>query len=115
MAASDPLSLIFTALGDPTRRNILSRLAKGPCTVGELATPFAMSSPAVSQHLKVLERARLIERTTRAQWRLIALRPEGLDTAAEWVDAHRQDWSERLDGLEAYLGNIEGDGSDEAG
>lgn len=109
MSASDPLSLIFSALGDPTRRAILSRLSEGPVTVRELAKPFEISAPAVSQHLKVLERAQLIERTVEAQWRRIKARPQALDPASEWVERHRRDWSERLDALEDYLQTSEGE------
>ncbi|HKH08817.1 MAG TPA: metalloregulator ArsR/SmtB family transcription factor [Agromyces sp.] len=102
-AAIDGLSLVFHALADPTRRAILSRLHGGPTTVGELAEPFAMSRPAISQHLKVLERAGLIERTTTAQWRTCTLRTEPLDQASEWVDRHRGEWNERFDLLEEHL------------
>jgi len=102
-AAIDGLSLVFHALADPTRRAILSRLHGGPTTVGELAEPFAMSRPAISQHLKVLERAGLIERTTTAQWRTCTLRTEPLDQASEWVERHRGEWNERFDLLEEHL------------
>lgn len=103
MVSADRLSLAFAALADPTRRAILSRLARGPVTVGELAAPFAMSGPAVSQHLKVLERAGLVERTARAQWRTVTLRTEPLDDVAAWVDRHRREWDERFDRLEERL------------
>jgi len=102
-AVIDELSLVFHALADPTRRAILSRLHGGPTTVGELAEPFAMSRPAISQHLKVLERAGLIERTTTAQWRTCTLRTEPLDQASEWVERHRGEWNERFDLLEEHL------------
>lgn len=103
MAATDALSLIFTALADPTRREILSRLSQGPATVGEVAEPFAMSAPAISQHLKALERAGLVERTTNAQWRTLAIRREPLDEASAWVERHRREWDERFDLLEEHL------------
>ncbi len=101
--ANDELSLVFHALADPTRRAILSRLHSGPTTVGELAEPFAMSRPAISQHLRVLERAGLIERTTTAQWRTCTLRTEPLDEASEWVERHRGEWNERFDLLDQHL------------
>ncbi|WP_136707618.1 metalloregulator ArsR/SmtB family transcription factor [Agromyces sp. H66] len=101
--ANDELSLVFHALADPTRRAILSRLHSGPTTVGELAEPFAMSRPAISQHLRVLERAGLIERTTTAQWRTCTLRTEPLDEASEWVERHRGEWNERFDLLDEHL------------
>ncbi|WP_449282978.1 ArsR/SmtB family transcription factor [Leucobacter sp.] len=103
MAAPDRLSLVFTALADPTRREILSRLARGSATVGEVAEPFAMSAPAISQHLKVLERAGLIARTARAQWRTLTLQADPLDEAATWVEQQRREWNLRLDALEAHL------------
>lgn len=103
MAASDPLSLVFSALADPTRRDILSRLAQGPATVGEVATPFPMSAPAISQHLKVLERAGLVARTAHAQWRTLSMQAEPLDEASAWVERHRREWNLRLDALEAHL------------
>ncbi|WP_448006579.1 ArsR/SmtB family transcription factor [Agromyces bauzanensis] len=101
--ATDELSLVFHALADPTRRAILSRLHSGPTTVGELAEPFAMSRPAISQHLRVLERAGLIERTTTAQWRTCTLRTAPLDEASEWVERHRGEWNERFDLLDEHL------------
>ena len=103
MAASDSLSLVFAALADPTRRAILSRLARGPATVGEIAAPFMVSAPAISQHLKVLERAGLVTRTTQAQWRTLSMQPEPLDEASDWVEKHRQEWNQHLDALEAHL------------
>ncbi|AWB96580.1 transcriptional regulator [Agromyces badenianii] len=104
----DELSLVFQALADPTRREILSRLRNGPTTVGELAEPFAMSRPAVSQHLKVLERAGLIERTATAQWRTCTLRTEPLDEASAWVERHRGEWNERFDLLDERLRELKG-------
>ncbi len=103
MTASDPLSLVFAALADPTRRAILSRLAQGPATVGEVAAPFAVSAPAISQHLKVLERAGLVTRTTQAQWRTLSMQAEPLDQASAWVEKHRREWNLRLDVLEEHL------------
>lgn len=103
MASTDALSLIFAALADSTRREIVAQLAKGPSTVGEVAKPFAMSAPAISQHLKVLERAGLIERTTKGQWRSLAMRSEPLDEASAWVEKHRREWGQRFDQLETHL------------
>jgi DNA-binding transcriptional ArsR family regulator len=110
MAARPPdeLSLVFHALADPTRRAIISRLGQGSTTVGDLAQPFAMSRPAISQHLNVLERAGLIERTADAQWRRCTLRVEPLDEAAAWVEHHRREWNERFDLLEERLRELKG-------
>jgi DNA-binding transcriptional ArsR family regulator len=101
--AMDQLSTTFTALADPTRRAILARLARSSATVGELAEPFAISAPAISRHLKVLEQAKLIRREVEAQKRRCHLRPEALKHAAEWMETYSQFWSERLDSLESYL------------
>ncbi|MEF3302200.1 ArsR/SmtB family transcription factor [Paenibacillus sp. GYB003] len=106
MAAKDSLSLIFAALADPTRRNILTRLSQRPATVGEIAEPFEISAPAISQHLKVLERAGLIERTANAQWRTLQIRTEPLDEASAWVEKHRREWNQRIDALEEHLKNM---------
>ncbi|WP_316572917.1 metalloregulator ArsR/SmtB family transcription factor [Neobacillus sp. YIM B06451] len=103
MTTKDTLSLIFAALADPTRRNILSRLSQSPATVGEVAELFEISAPAISQHLKVLERAGLIERTTNAQWRTLTIRTEPLDEASAWVEKHRREWNQRFDQLEEHL------------
>jgi DNA-binding transcriptional ArsR family regulator len=100
---SEVLDRTFAALADPTRRDILARLAEGEASVTELAEPFAMSLPAVSKHLKVLERAGLISRGRRAQWRPCRLEPAGLDEASVWLEEHRRHWEARLDRLEAYL------------
>lgn len=109
--ATDPLSRIFFALADPTRRAMLERLASGSATVGELGEPFSMSRPAVSQHLGVLEQAGLIERTRQGQWRSCALRPEGLDDAEAWVQQHRAAWQSRFDRLDETLAAlVRGDG-----
>jgi DNA-binding transcriptional ArsR family regulator len=106
--AADDLSLVFHALADPTRRAILSRLRDGTTTVGELARPFDMSRPAVSQHLGVLERAGLIERTAEAQWRRVTLRTQPLDEVSAWIDRHRAEWNERFDLLEERLREMKG-------
>ena len=103
MTAKDTLSLIFAALADPTRRNILTRLSHGPATVGEVAELFEISAPAISQHLKVLERAGLIERTANAQWRTLTIRTKPLDEASAWVEKHRREWNQRFDALEEHL------------
>ena len=104
---NDPLSLVFRALADPTRRALIERLARGEASVGELAAPFDMSGPAISQHLRVLEEAELITRTRRAQWRLCALTPEPLETATAWVEEHRRIWSQRFDALEDVLSTLQ--------
>ena len=103
----DALSTTFSALADPTRRAILARLAQGETTVTELAEPFAMSMPAVSKHLKVLERAGLIERGREAQWRPCKLTPQPLAEVSDWVEQYRRLWEQRLDRLEAYLQKLQ--------
>jgi DNA-binding transcriptional ArsR family regulator len=103
----DSLSTTFAALADPTRRAILARLAEGEASVGELAQPFSMSLPAISKHLGVLERARLIRRRKDAQWRRCALRPEALRTAAEWLGTYERFWTESLDRLAAHLDQLD--------
>lgn len=103
MSGSDSLSLVFGALADPTRRAILARLSQGPATVGEVAAPFAVSAPAISQHLKVLERAGLVTRAARAQWRTLSMRAEPLDEVSAWVEEQRREWNLRLDALDAHL------------
>lgn len=103
---SDPLSETLSALADPTRRAILSRLARGEATVNEIAAPFAMSLPAVSKHLKVLERAKLISRGRNAQWRPCRLEPEPLQKLDGWLDEYRNLWERRFDRLEAYIDTI---------
>jgi DNA-binding transcriptional ArsR family regulator len=100
---TDELSLIFAALADPTRRSILTRLAEGEATVNELAEPFAVSLPAVSRHLKVLERAGLIVRSREAQWRPSRLQAQPLDEALEWIQSRKQTWEARMDRLDAHL------------
>jgi DNA-binding transcriptional ArsR family regulator len=104
--ATDQLSVIFGALADPTRRAILARLAEGEATVNELAEPFAMTLPAVSKHLKVLERAGLISRGREAQWRPCRLEAGSLREASEWVDRYRRFWESSYDKLDAHLKNL---------
>lgn len=103
----DPLSLTFAALADPTRRAILARLALGETSVTELAEPFQMSMPAVSKHLKVLERAGLISRGRSAQWRPCRLEATPLHTVAQWVEEYRAFWEESFDRLDSYLERIQ--------
>lgn len=103
MPTPDPLSATFSALSDPTRRAILARLAQGDATVGELSAPFQMSLPAVSKHLKVLERAGLIRRGRDAQWRPCQLSATPLRDAASYLESYRQFWSESFDRLTDYL------------
>ena len=100
---SDQLSLTFAALADPTRRSILTRLAEGEATVNELAEPFPVSLPAISRHLKVLERAGLIVRSRDAQWRPSTLQAAPLDEAVEWMQSRKQTWETRIDRLDAHL------------
>jgi len=103
----DPLSTTFAALADPTRRAILARLALGELSVTELAEPYKMSLPAVSKHLKVLERAGLIRRGREAQWRPCQLDARPLKNAAEWVERYRRFWTESFDRLDEYLRKIQ--------
>jgi DNA-binding transcriptional ArsR family regulator len=103
----DHLSTTFAALADPTRRAILARLASGQCSVTELAEPFDMSMPAISKHLKVLEKAGLIARGREAQWRPCTLEAVPLKEVAEWVDEYRSFWEESLDRLGAYLRELQ--------
>ncbi|MDH5606124.1 MAG: metalloregulator ArsR/SmtB family transcription factor [Anaerolineae bacterium] len=109
---SDSLSLTFSALADPTRRQILARLANGELSVTQLAAPFKMSMPAISKHLKVLERAGLVVRGREAQWRPAKLQAAPLKEAADWVDQYRQNWEESFDKLDAYLQAIQLEESD---
>ena len=102
-SAAGRLDEVFGALAHPIRRDMVERLRGGTLSVGELAEPYAISGPAVSQHLTVLERAGLIERTVRRQWRDCALTADGLTDAADWIDRHRTAWDERLDRLERHL------------
>lgn len=104
---TDPLSVTFAALADPTRRAILARLTQGEATVTELAKPFHMSLPAISKHLKVLERAGLITRSQAAQWRPCRLEANPLQDAASWIGQYRQFWEENLDRLDDYLTKLQ--------
>ena len=105
--APDHLSTTFAALADPTRRAILARLATGEASVTELAEPFEMSLPAVSKHLKVLERAGLIARGRQAQWRPCRLDAVPLRDAADWLERYRRFWEQSLDRLEHYLRELQ--------
>jgi DNA-binding transcriptional ArsR family regulator len=107
----DHLSTTYAALADPTRRAILARLAAGEANVGELAEPFAMSLPAVSKHLKVLERAGLIARGRKAQWRPCRLEAGPLKDAAQWLDYYRRFWDDSFDRLDEYLGELQSGGT----
>ena len=105
--AVDHLSTTFAALADPTRRAILARLAGGECSVTELAEPFDMSMPAVSKHLRVLERAGLIARGRQAQWRPCRIKAAPLKDVAEWAERYRHIWERRLDRLDDYLQELQ--------
>jgi len=105
----DPLSATLSALADPTRRAMLARLAEGPATVNEIAEPFAMSLPAISRHLKVLERAGLISRSREAQWRPCALNAAPLRDVAGWISHYRKFYEESFDRLESYLKTVQSD------
>ena len=110
----DDLSLVFSALADPTRRAILERLARGEATVNQLAEPFAMTQQAISKHLKVLEKAQVISRTRSAQSRPCVLEPVRLAAAAEWIERHRRVWADRHDRLEQHLAVLRGERGGEA-
>src|ERR1700677_1539575 len=103
---ADQLSTTFAALADPTRRAILARLASGEISVTKLAEPFAMSMPAISKHLKVLERAGLIARGREAQWRPCRLEAGPLKDVSQWVETYRQFWEESFDRLDVYLAEL---------
>lgn len=103
----DELSATFAALADPTRRAILARLALGESSVSALAEPFAMSLPAVTKHLKVLQRAGLVSQGRQAQWRPCKLEAKPLQDAAGWIEQYRQFWEQRLDRLEDYLRDLQ--------
>src|SRR5262245_55989582 len=103
----DHLSTTFAALADPTRRAILARLASRQYSVTELAEPFDMSMPAISKHLRVLERAGLIARGREAQWRPCRLEGQRLKEVADWVEGYREIWEQRLDRLETYLQQLQ--------
>jgi DNA-binding transcriptional ArsR family regulator len=103
---ADRLSVIFGALADPTRRAILARLADGDATVTELAEPFSISMPAISRHLKVLQRAGLISRSRSGQWLSSTLEAAPLKEATDWMERYRQYWDENLDRLDAHLRRV---------
>jgi DNA-binding transcriptional ArsR family regulator len=103
----DQLSATFSALADPTRRAILARLATGETSVTELAAPFEISKPAVTKHLKVLEKAGLISRGRHAQWRPCRLKASPLKDVSNWVEQYRRHWEEKLDRLDVYLKELQ--------
>lgn len=107
---TDRLDATFAALADPTRRAILARLALGETSVKELAEPFEISAPAISKHLKVLEKAGLISRGRDAQWRPCKLEPQALKSVDEWLERYRRLWEERFDRLEEYLRELQAKG-----
>ncbi len=107
VTTDDQLDAVFGALADPTRRSILARLTQGEATVAELVAPFEMSQPAISRHLKVLERAGLITRTRRATARLSHLRAKPLQDATEWLTAYREFWEERYERLDEVLAALQ--------
>jgi DNA-binding transcriptional ArsR family regulator len=111
----DPLSTTFAALADPTRRAILARLSLGEATVSELAAPFEMSLPGISKHLKVLQRAGLVEQGRQAQWRPCRLQPEPLREVAEWVGQYRRHWEATFDHLSGYLRELQDSKEQEKG
>ena len=113
--AADPLSITFSALADPTRRAILARLSDGAATVKELSAPFAMSGPAVSKHLRVLERAGLIRRGRDAQWRPCMLEAAPLKDVAEWAEDFRRFWDESYRRLDEYLRDLQEEGDHDHG
>lgn len=104
---ADPLSATFAALADPTRRAILARLASGETSVTELSKPFHMTMPAITKHLKVLEKAGLVARGREAQWRPVRLEAEPLRDVSAWVEQYRRFWEESFDRLEDYLREIQ--------
>ena len=109
----DQLSTTFAALSDPTRRAILARLATGEATVTEVAAPFELSLPAISKHLKVLQRAGLIEQGRQAQWRPCRLTPEPLRDVADWVSQYKRHWEASLDRLDDYLRTLQTESTDD--
>ena len=111
MNAEDQLSLVFAALADPTRRAIIARLADGDATVTELAEPFPISLPAISRHLKVLERAGLISRSRAGQWRSSSLEATPLKEATDWMERYRVFWDRSFDRLDVHLRRIQADAS----
>jgi DNA-binding transcriptional ArsR family regulator len=114
MQPSDPLSTTLAALADPTRRAILARLARGEATVNELAQPFDISLPAVSRHLKVLQKAGLISQGRDAQWRPCRITPAPLREVSDWVEAYRDLWEQRLDRLESFIATLKSTSSPRA-
>jgi DNA-binding transcriptional ArsR family regulator len=110
---TDTLSPIFAALADPTRRAMVARLAEGEATVTELAAPFDMSLPAISKHLKVLQRAGLVEQGRQAQWRPCRLKPEPLRDIASWLERYRAFLGERYDRLDEYLRELQDTGKEQ--
>ena len=113
MSSADPLSQIFSALSDPTRRSILGRLADAELTVSELAEPYDVSLPAITKHLKVLENAKLISRGKSAQWRPCKLEAQNLKQADDWISSYRKYWDESFDRLDDYLKNLQAGDSKE--
>jgi DNA-binding transcriptional ArsR family regulator len=111
---NDHLTTTFAALADPTRRAILARLTQGDASVTDLAKPFSMSMPAISKHLKVLERAGLIARGREAQWRPCRLKAKPLQEVADWVEAYRRHWEQSFDRLDAYLLELQSEGKPHA-
>ncbi len=107
---TDTLSLTFSALADPTRRALLARLSEGEASVNELAKPFKMSLPAISKHLKVLEKGGLITRGKQAQWRPCRMETKPIREAVDWMEHHRQLWEERFDRLDDYLKELQKEG-----
>jgi len=105
--ATDTLSATFSALAHPTRRAMLARLSRGEASVNELAQPFKLSLPAVSRHLKVLEKSGLIARSRHAQWRPCRLEARPLKEAGCWIETHRKEWEDRFDRLDAYLQELQ--------
>jgi DNA-binding transcriptional ArsR family regulator len=110
---TDHLSPIFAALADPTRRAIVARLADGEATVSDLAAPFDMSLPAISKHLKVLQRAGLVEQGRQAQWRPCRLKPEPLRDVAAWLERYQEFLGERYDRLDEYLRDLQDTGKEQ--
>ena len=114
-STTDPLTQTFAALADPTRRAILARLTQGAATVKELSEPFAMSGPAVSKHLRVLERAGLITRGRQAQWRPCELEATPLREVTEWAETYRRFWDESYERLDEYLNRVQTKEDDDDG
>ncbi len=115
MTTQDRLDATFTALADPTRRAMVARLARADATVNELAAPFDLTLPAISKHLKVLERCGLISRTRQAQFRPCHLEREALDSALDWISEHRRIWTQRFDKLDEHLRDLQAPTADTTG